>query len=123
MPNLTDLPGQALAKIQQYAERGASELHYLRKIIESGTFRLENPLNYAAMATDIAKWGEIAMLPSFNASRTPNRAAIIDDVGSFTYRERDESPNAVAHALLAKGVRAALGAAILAPNHRWCAAA
>ncbi|MDT5412724.1 MAG: fatty-acyl-CoA synthase, partial [Mycobacterium sp.] len=87
MPHLIDLPGQALAKIQQYAERGVSELHYLRKIIESGTFRLENPLNYAAMATDIAKWGEIGMLPSFNARRTPNRAAIIDDEGSFTYRE------------------------------------
>ena len=44
MPNLIELPGQAFAKIFQYAERGASELHYLRKIIESGTFRLENPL-------------------------------------------------------------------------------
>ena len=123
MPNLIDLPGQALAKIQQYAERGASELHYLRKIIESGTFRLENPLNYAAMAADIAKWGEIGMLPSFNARRTPNRAAIIDDEGSFTYRELDEAANAVAHGLLAKGVRGGDGVAILARNHRWFAVA
>src|SRR5271167_4788080 len=123
MPNLIDLPGQALAKIQQYAERGASELHYLRKIIESGTFRLENPLNYAAMATDIAKWGEIGMLPSFNARRTPNRAAIIDDEGSFTYRELDEAANAVAHGLLAKGLRGGDGVAILARNHRWFAVA
>ena len=123
MPNLIDLPGQALAKIQQYAERGASELHYLRKIIESGTFRLENPLNYAAMAADIAKWGEIGMLPSFNARRTPNRAAIIDDEGSFTYRELDEAANAVAHGLLAKGVRGGDGVAILARNHRWFAIA
>jgi fatty-acyl-CoA synthase len=123
MPNLIDLPGQALAKIQQYAERGASELHYLRKIIESGTFRLENPLNYAAMATDIAKWGEIGMLPAFNARRTPNRAAIIDDEGSFTYRELDEAANAVAHGLLAKGVRGGDGVAILARNHRWFAVA
>ncbi|HZC94280.1 MAG TPA: acyl-CoA synthetase, partial [Mycobacterium sp.] len=79
MPNLIDLPGQAAAKLQQYVERGAAELHYLRKIIESGAFRLEPPLNYAAMAADIRKWGEIGMLPSFNARRTPNRAAIIDD--------------------------------------------
>ena len=123
MPNLIDLPGQALAKIQQYAERGASELHYLRKIIESGTFRLENPLNYAAMATEIAKWGEIGMLPSFNARRTPNRAAIIDDDGSLTYKELDEAANAVAHGLLAKGVRGGDGVAILARNHRWFAIA
>jgi fatty-acyl-CoA synthase len=119
MPNLIDLPGQALAKIQQYAERGASELHYLRKIIESGAFRLEPPLNYAAMAADIRKWGEIGMLPSFNARRTPNRAAIIDDDGAVTYKELDEAANAVAHGLLAKGVHGGDGVAILARNHRW----
>jgi fatty-acyl-CoA synthase len=84
---------------------------------------LENPLNYAAMATDIAKWGEIGMLPSFNARRTPNRAAIIDDEGAFTYRELDEAANAVAHGLLAKGVRGGDGVAILARNHRWFAVA
>jgi len=123
MPNLFDLPGQAVAKVQQYADRGLSELHYLRKIIESGTFRLENPLNYAAMAADIGKWGEIGMLPAFNARRTPDRAAIIDDEGSFTYKELDEAANAVAHGLLAKGVRGGDGVAILARNHRWFAVA
>src|SRR6201985_580517 len=119
MPNLIDLPGQALTKFQQDAERGASELHYLRKIIESGTFRLENPLNYAAMAAEIAKWGEIGMLPSVNARRAADRAALIDDDGEFTYKELDEAANAVAHGLLAKGVRGGDGVAILARNHRW----
>jgi fatty-acyl-CoA synthase len=123
MPNPIDLPGQAVAKIQQYAERGLSELHYLRKIIESGTFRLENPLNYAAMAAEIGKWGEIGMLPSFNARRTPHRAAIIDDAGELTYKELDEAANAVAHGLLAKGVKGGDGVAILARNHRWFAIA
>jgi fatty-acyl-CoA synthase len=127
MPNLTDLPGQAVAKLQEsvgrYVARGAAELHYLRKIIESGAFRLEPPLNYAAMAADIRKWGEIGMLPSFNARRTPNRAAIIDDEGTLTYKELDEAANAVAHGLLAKGVRGGDGVAILARNHRWFAIA
>jgi acyl-CoA synthetase (AMP-forming)/AMP-acid ligase II len=119
MPNPIDLPGQAVAKLLQYAERGASELHYLRKIIEAGGLRLEPPQNYAAMAADIRKWGEIGMLPSFNARRTPNRAAIIDDDGAMTYKELDEAANAVAHGLLAKGVRGGDGVAILARNHRW----
>src|SRR6202012_4683100 len=124
MPNIADLlPGRAVPKIQQYAERGAAELHYLRKIIESGAFRLEPPLNYAAMAADILKWGAIGMLPSFNARRTPNRAAIIDDDGSLTYKELDEAANAVARGLLAKGVRGGDGVAILARNHRWFAIA
>src|ERR1700736_809424 len=123
MPNLFDIPGQAVAKVQQYAERGVAELHYLRKIIESGAFRLEPPLNYAAMAADIRNWGEIGMLPSFNARRTPNRAAIIDDDGALTFKELDEAANAVAHGLLAKGVRGGDGVAILARNHRWFAIA
>jgi fatty-acyl-CoA synthase len=119
MPNLFDIPGQAAAKLQQYAQRGAAEVHYLRKIIESGAFRLEPPQNYAAMAADIRNWGEIGMLPALNARRTPNRTAIIDDEGSLTYKELDEAANAVAHGLLAKGVRGGDGVAILARNHRW----
>src|SRR5271156_2028281 len=114
MPNLIDLPGQAAAKIQQYAERGLAELHYLRKIIAAGPFWWGPPLNYAAMAADIRKWGEIGMLPSFNARRTPNRAAIIDDDGAVTYKELDEAANAVAHGLLAKGVHGGDGGAGLA---------
>ncbi|KZS74525.1 acyl-CoA synthetase [Mycobacterium kansasii] len=117
MPNLSDLPG--LGKIQQYVDRGTSELHYVRKIVESGAFRLESPLNYAAMANEIVKWGEFGMLPSLNARRHPDRAACIDEDGEFTYKQLDEAAHAVANALLAKGVRAGDGVALLARNHRW----
>ncbi|MGO9927306.1 MAG: long-chain-fatty-acid--CoA ligase FadD2 [Mycobacterium sp.] len=123
MPNLIDLAGQApaniMAKLQQYLERGSAELHYVRRIIDSGAFRLEPPQNYAAMAADIYKWGEFGMLPSLNARRTPDRAALIDEEGEFTYSELDEGAHAVANGLLAKGVRAGDGVAILARNHRW----
>ncbi|BBU24805.1 long-chain-fatty-acid--CoA ligase FadD2 [Mycobacterium xenopi] len=120
MPKLADLlPWNAAAKARQYADRGLAELHYLRKIIESGALRLEPPLNYAAMAADIRRWGELGMLPAVNARRAPNRAAIIDDEGTLTYKELDEAANAVAHGLLGKGVRGGDGVAILARNHRW----
>ncbi len=122
MPNLMDLPGQAskaVAKVQQYAERGSAELHYLRRIIESGAFRLEPPQNYAAMAADIYRWGEFGMLPSLNARRTPDRAACIDEDGEFSYAELDEAAHAVANGLIAKGVKAGDGVALLARNHRW----
>jgi fatty-acyl-CoA synthase len=119
MPNLIGLPGQTVAKLQQYLERGSAELHYVRKIIEAGAFRLEPPLNYAAMAADIRKWGEFGMLPSLNARRAPNGAALIDEEGELTYKELDEAAHAVANGLLAKGVRAGDGVAILARNHRW----
>jgi len=119
MPSLFDLPAQALAKAQQLAERGSAELHYLAKMIESGAFRLEPPQNLLGMVADIRRWGEIGMVPALNARRTPNKLAIIDDEGSMTYKELDEAANAVANALLAKGVTGGDGVAILARNHRW----
>jgi fatty-acyl-CoA synthase len=119
MPSLSDLPAQAVAKIQQYAERGSAELHYLRKMFEAGAFKLEPPQNIAAMVADIRNWGEIGMMPSVNARRTPNRAAIIDDEGSLTFKELDDSAHAVANGLLAMGVKGGDGVAILARNHRW----
>jgi fatty-acyl-CoA synthase len=119
MPNLPGLPGQAVSKLQQYVERGAAELHYVRKIFESGAFRLEAPQNYTGLVTDIAKWGEFGMLPSHNARRTPDRAALIDEDGAFSYRELDEAAHAVANGLIEKGVKGGDGVAILARNHRW----
>jgi fatty-acyl-CoA synthase len=119
MPNLLGLPGQTVTKLQQYLERGTAELHYLRKIFESGAIGLEPPLNYAAMAADIRKWGEFGMLPSHNARRAPNRAALIDEEGTLTYKELDEAAHAVANGLIAKGVCGGDGVAILARNHRW----
>jgi fatty-acyl-CoA synthase len=119
MPNLAHLPGQIPAKLQQYLERGSAELHYLRKIVESGAIGLESPLHYAAMAVDTRKWGEFGMLPAHNARRAPNKAALIDEEGTLTYQELDEAAHAVANGLIAKGVRGGDGVALLARNHRW----
>ena len=119
MPKLTDLPLQAAAKIQQYAERGSAELHYLLKMLEAGAFKLEPPQNVAAMVADIRRWGEFGMIPALNARRTPNRTAIIDDDGEITFSELDDAAHAVANGLLAMGVKGGDGVAILARNHRW----
>ena len=119
MPNLLGLPWQTVTKLQQYLERGTAELHYLRKIIEAGAIGLEPPLNYAAIAADIRKWGEFGMLPSHNARRAPNRAALIDEEGTLTNKELDDAAHAVANGLIAKGVHGGDGVALLARNHRW----
>lgn len=119
MSDFLGLPGQTVAKVRRCLERGSAELHYLRRIMESGAFRLEPPQNYVAMAADIYKWGEFGMLPSLNARRTPDRAACVDEDGEFTYRELDEAAHAVANGLIDKGVKAGDGVALLARNHRW----
>lgn len=117
--SLSDLRAQALAKVQQLAERGSAELHYLQKMISSGAFGLEPPQNLAAMAADVLRWGEVGMIPALNARRSPHRLAIIDDEGSMTYAELDNAVNAAANGLLAMGITGGDGVAILARNHRW----
>ena len=119
MPNFPDLTAKALDKAKQYAERGSAELHYLRKMISSGAFGIEPPQNYAALAADIGRWGEIGMIPALNARRNPNRTAIVDDDGSLTFAELNDAVNAAANGLLAMGVKGGDGVAILARNHRW----
>ena len=119
MFKISDLPAVALGKVQQLAERGSAELHYLQKMIASGAFGLEPPQNLAALVADIRRWGEVGMIPALNARKTPHRTAIIDDEGSMTFAELNDATNAVANGLLAMGVRGGDGVAILARNHRW----
>jgi fatty-acyl-CoA synthase len=119
MPKLTDLPLQAAAKIQQYAERGSAELHYARKMFEAGALKLEAPQNIAAFLADIRRWGEFGMIPALNARRTPDGIAVVDDDGEFTFKELDDAAHALANGLLAMGVKGGDGVAILARNHRW----
>src|ERR1700756_3880394 len=117
--NPVELLTQTAEKARQYAERGVAELHYVRKMFEAGALKLESPQAIAAMAADIARWGEIGMIPSVNARRTPHRVAIIDDEGTMTCRELDDAVNAVANAMVSMGVNGGNGVAILARNHRW----
>ncbi|MDG4663163.1 long-chain-fatty-acid--CoA ligase FadD2 [Mycobacterium sp. 236(2023)] len=128
MSKLSDLPLQALATVQQssvgkvlekYLERGSAELHYARKMFEAGALKVEPPQDIAAFVADMRRWGEIGMIPALNARRYPNRNAVIDDFGEFTFKELDDAVNAVANGLLAKGVKGGDGVAILARNHRW----
>ncbi|OBK01776.1 acyl-CoA synthetase [Mycolicibacterium conceptionense] len=119
MPSLSDLPANVTAKAKQYAERGAAELHYARKMFEAGALRLEPPQNVLAMLSDIRTWGEIGMIPALNARRHPDRVAVIDDEGEFTFGELDSAAHALAHELLTMGVRGGDGVGILARNHRW----
>jgi fatty-acyl-CoA synthase len=117
--NPVELVTQAVAKARQYADRGSAELHYVRKMFEAGALRLESPQAIAALVADIARWGEIGMIPSANARRTPHRLAIIDDEGTMTFRELDDAVNAVANGMVSMGVKGGNGVAILARNHRW----
>src|SRR5690625_4264922 len=119
MAKLTDLPGQAVSTLGRYLERGSAELHYLRKVLESGVLKLESPRIIANALADGVRWGELGMIPALNARRDPNGLAVIDDDGAITFKELDDAANAVANGLVAMGVGGGDGVAILARNHRW----
>ncbi|GAS96360.1 acyl-CoA synthetase [Mycolicibacterium canariasense] len=119
MPSLFDLPAQAVAKAQQYFDRGSAELHYARKMFEAGAFKLEPPQNFVAMLADIRRWGEFGMIPALNARRYPDRTAVIDDDGAITFAELDQAAHAVANGLRNMGVKGGDGVALLVRNHRW----
>jgi fatty-acyl-CoA synthase len=121
--NVAELASQAVAKARQYADRGSTELHYLIKIFEAGALKIEPPQNVAAMVADFMRWGELGMLPAVNARRSPHRAAIIDEEGALTFRELDDSVNAVANGLVEMGISGGDGVAILGRNSRWFAIA
>ncbi len=119
MPSLLDLPAQAVAKAQQYFDRGSAELHYARKMFEAGAFKLEPPQNFVAMLADIRRWGEFGMIPALNARRYPDRIAVIDDDGAITFAELDQAAHAVANGLRTMGVKGGDGVALLIRHHRW----
>ncbi|MGH3726867.1 MAG: long-chain-fatty-acid--CoA ligase FadD2 [Mycobacterium sp.] len=107
------------SKIQNFAKRGGAELHYLRKVIEAGMLKLDPPNVLAAIGRDLYRFGEIGAVPSFAAHRSPTQTAIIDDEGSLTYAELNDSINALTHGLIRMGIKGGDGIAILARNHRW----
>ncbi|MUM19428.1 acyl-CoA synthetase [Mycobacterium sp. CBMA271] len=107
------------SKLQTLAKRGGAELHYLRKVIEAGMLKLDPPNVLAAIGRDLYRFGEIGAVPSFAAHRSPTQTAIIDDEGSLTYAELNDSINALAHGLIRLGIKGGDGVAILARNHRW----
>ena len=58
-----------------------------------------------------------------NAARHPDRAAIIDELGTLTFAEIDRAANAIARGFAGYGVRPGDGVAVICRNHRWFVAA
>jgi fatty-acyl-CoA synthase len=62
----------------------------------------------SVLAAGYAAWAEL----------TPERTALADEAGNLTFREVHERTNAVAHGLLAEGIREGDVVAVLCHNHR-----
>jgi fatty-acyl-CoA synthase len=78
-----------------------------------------NPRFLSTLVPSMKRFGSTAASGlRASAARTPDGIAVIDDDGSMTFQEVEESSNAIARALRAAGVKAGDGVGLFARNHR-----
>jgi fatty-acyl-CoA synthase len=106
------------ARAQRLADRVGNEAFYLGYCFRSGMFGIEPPRRMAQLVRAFNDYGMLGAGVAVAAIRHPEQPAVIDEHGQLTYRELDDSVNAVATAWLERGLKAGDGVAIMARNHR-----
>jgi len=87
-------------------------------VARSGLLGPERPDRLARIGLEIARRGPFAAACTMAAIRWGDRPALVDEIGTLTYREIDERSNALANAWLADGMEPGESIAILCRNHR-----
>jgi len=94
------------------------ELLSARALVQAGFITVQAPKRMREFRALHARYGAMGSGVTIAARRYAERAAIIDDRGSLSYRELDERSNALANAWHDLGARAGDGIALLVRNHR-----
>ena len=105
-------------RVRAVLGRVSDELFYLRVCKEAGLVKLDPPRTAVKVVKAAVRHGALGGAPGAQAARDPDRLAVVDERGTLTYGELDARTNALANALVARGLRAGEGVAILARNHR-----
>ncbi|MEV6414085.1 AMP-binding protein [Kribbella sp. NPDC051718] len=89
-------------------------------LIKSGVWRSARPTQLVAIERALRQWGQsMAALGAIAAIRFPDQPAVIDELGTITYRELDRRCARQAAALRAEyGIVAGSKVAVLCRNHR-----
>ena len=101
------------------AARVAHELGSLKVLVEAGIIRPIRPDRLFTLAQTLARWGRGPAAGFIaGAAVIPHETALVDDLGTLTFKEIDERSNALAHGLSDAGVKEGDGVALMARNHR-----
>ncbi|TQM31647.1 acyl-CoA synthetase [Nocardia bhagyanarayanae] len=100
------------------ARRVADETYYASLAVRAGLATPQRPDRLARMGFAVLRSGMLGGLVTVAALRYRHRAAIIDELGTVSFRELDERTTALANAWRARGLRDGEGVAVLARNHR-----
>ena len=108
---------QVLGQARQAAQKQAVMVH---RMTRAGVVRPHNPLRLAKVVRVLRDWG-MGFAGGVQAAATlqPDSVAIIDELGSITWREIDERSTRLAHALAGLGVKERDGVAVLCRNSRY----
>jgi acyl-CoA synthetase (AMP-forming)/AMP-acid ligase II len=96
-----------------------TKLHSVYALTSAGVIRPQRPDRTARVAVAFLRWGPTpAAGYASNAARYPDDTAIVDELGTLTFKEVHERTNALAHALRDDGIGLGDGVAIMCRNHR-----
>jgi acyl-CoA synthetase (AMP-forming)/AMP-acid ligase II len=106
------LPGQLATQVN-------TKLQTLITLAGTGILRPSRPDRMLHTAVALARWGPTpAAGYTVAARRHPGETAVIDELGTLTFREVHERTNALAHAWADEGIGEGDGVAIMCRNHR-----
>jgi acyl-CoA synthetase (AMP-forming)/AMP-acid ligase II len=97
----------------------SDRLHTAKTLLDTGIIRPTRPDKLLRVGVALQKWGPTpAAGYTASAIRYPDETAIVDELGTLTFREVHERTNALAHALSDAGILEGDGVAIMCRNHR-----
>jgi fatty-acyl-CoA synthase len=101
------------------AKQVTTKLHTALALTGAGIIRPQRPDRALRTAITLIRWGPTpAAGYAMNAVRYPDEQAIVDELGTLSFREVHERTNALAHALADDGIGVGDGVAIMCRNHR-----
>jgi len=103
----------------QIVTQAQTKLHTLVTLTRAGIVHPERPDRLWHTARALLRYGTTPAAGYTAAARNfPDEPAVIDELGTLTFKEVDERSNALAHAFAADGVQTGDGVAIMCRNHR-----
>jgi acyl-CoA synthetase (AMP-forming)/AMP-acid ligase II len=96
-----------------------TKLHTLATLAGAGVISPTRPDRALRTAMALVRWGPTTAAGyTVSAARYPDEVAVIDELGTLTFREVQERTNALAHALADDGVNEGDNIGLMCRNHR-----
>src|SRR5215213_1823183 len=101
------LPGRLATQLH-------TKLHTVYALTNAGIIRPQRPDRVARTAAAFLRWGPTpAAGYAANAARYPDETAVIDELGTLSFKDVHDRTNGLAHALRSDGIKEGDGVAIM----------